>query len=89
MRLETIVSEEFKTMDERMIAMDAKLANTVSKLNNIENRLIDVEQKQIAQDVQIESRFYSIEVILEKLADQLSGKKQTQGKTMAKGRGKN
>lgn len=87
--LETIVSEGFKTMDERMIAMDAKLANISSKLNKVEYRLIDIEQNQISQDIQIESRFYSIEVLLDKNADPMSViRNKPQGKTTSKGRGK-
>jgi hypothetical protein len=85
---ETTVSEGFKTMDERMIAMEARMAGIGIKVNSIESRLIDIEHKQIAQDIQFESRFYSIEVLLDKNTDPITVRNRQPGKSLPRGRGK-
>lgn len=86
--LEKTVKEGFKTMDERLTSLEIKLTGIGTRYNNMESRLIDIEQRQIAHEIQIESRFYSIEVLLDRNTDSNSGQNKHPGKTLPKGRGK-
>ncbi|MBW8686957.1 hypothetical protein [Chitinophaga rhizophila] len=85
---ETMVSNGFKTMDERMTTMEAKLIGIGNKVNGIESRLIDIEQKQIALDIQMESRFYALEVLIDKSTDPLTVRSKQPGRGLSRGRGK-
>ncbi|SFM92934.1 hypothetical protein SAMN05428949_1355 [Chitinophaga sp. YR627] len=85
--LEKTVKEGFKTMDERLTSLETKLTGIGTRFNNMESRMIDIEQRQIAHEIQIESRFYSIEVLLDRNTDPNAGRNKHTGKTLPKGRG--
>ena len=86
--LEKTVIEGFKTMDERLTSLEHKLAGLGVRYNNMESRLINIEQRQIAHEIQIESRFYSIEVLLDKNTDPITVRNKHPGKMLPGGRGK-
>ncbi|ACU61566.1 hypothetical protein [Chitinophaga pinensis] len=86
--LEKTVQEGFKTMDERLTSLELILTGIGTRFNNMESRMIDIEQRQIAHEIQIESRFYSIEVLLEKNTEPNPAWNKHPGKTPPKGRGK-
>ncbi|SHN17262.1 hypothetical protein [Chitinophaga sp. CF418] len=62
------VKEEFRVLGERVAIVE-------KKTSMIESRQIDIEQKFVAMEIQIESRFFSLEVLLDKNAEPASVKK--------------
>ncbi|PWV56071.1 hypothetical protein [Chitinophaga sp. S165] len=70
------VAAEFNFLREKVTVIEKKVVL-------IESRHIDVEQKLIALEVQSESRFYSLEVLLERATGPISAKNKNTGKSMA------
>lgn len=55
--------------------LDTKVTDLGTKVKLIESRQIDIEHKFVAMEVQMESRFFSLEVLIDKNAAPPSAKK--------------
>ncbi|PSL20878.1 hypothetical protein [Chitinophaga ginsengisoli] len=72
------VREELRALGDRVSILEKKVVM-------VESRQIDIEQKFTAMDIQMESRFYSLEVLLDKNAEPPAARK-TVPRQVAKGR---
>jgi chaperonin cofactor prefoldin len=73
------VKVELRALGERVTILEKKVVM-------IESRQIDIEQKFVAMDIQMESRFYSLEALLDKNAEPPGARKNIP-KQVTKGRG--
>ena len=83
-RMETM-ERRMEIMEKKIDALTDRVTILEKKVVMVESRQIDIEQKFTAMDIQMESRFYSLEVLLDKNAEPPAARK-TVPRQVAKGR---